>query len=89
MPGLLGTVGVRGQHVVRPEQRPAAAAGLDFFRQNCGLQHPYACSGQKALLGREMAEMQGAAEEVEAALARTSLLEVSLCVPSSNREIQQ
>lgn len=64
----------------RPEACCCVGAGLDFFRQNCRLQHPYACLGQEALLGREMAEMQGAAEEVEASLAKASLLDSNLAV---------
>lgn len=62
----------------RPEACCCVWAGLDFFRQNCGLQHPRACSGQEALLGREMAEMERAAEEMEASLAKASLLDSTL-----------
>ena len=62
----------------RPEACCCVWAGLDFFRQNCRLQHPYAYLGQEALLAREMAEMQDAAEEVEASLAKASLLDSNL-----------
>jgi len=62
----------------RPEACCCVRAGLDFFRQNCGLQHPCASLGREALFGRETAELRGAAEEVEASLAKTSLLDSDL-----------
>lgn len=52
-------------------------AGLDFLRTvDCNT--PRACFSQGALLGREMAEMERAAEEVEASLAKVSLVDSAL-----------
>lgn len=73
-------MGVQGWHVVRPDQRPAAVSGLGWISSDRAVDcnTPRACSGQEALLGREMAEMESAAEEVEVSLAKASLLDSTL-----------
>lgn len=73
-------MGVQGGHVVRPEQRLAAVSGLGWISSDRAVDcnTPHACFGQEAVLGREMAEMERAAEEVEASLAKASLLHSAL-----------
>lgn len=62
------------------QTRPAAVSGLGWISSDrtVDCNTPRACSGQEALLGREMAEMERAAEEVEASLAKASLLDSTL-----------